>query len=82
MGYHKNKIGKGKLGELSKIQEELDELVDAESQGVKILMMCELADLIGAIDHYVQKRFPYLSLKDLRKMSRLTKKAFDEGTRI
>src|SRR5690349_11874380 len=34
VGYHKAPIAKGELGQLSKIQEELDEAKDAEAQGV------------------------------------------------
>jgi hypothetical protein len=42
MGYHLRPISKGVLGEASKIQEELDELLDAEAQQNKILAMVEL----------------------------------------
>jgi hypothetical protein len=40
-GYHVTNIEKGKLGFISKIQEELDELRDAEKQGSKIMMMVD-----------------------------------------
>lgn len=79
MGYHKNKIKKGVLGELSKIQEELDELKDAEEQGVKILIHCELSDLYGAIREYANKFG--LSMDDLKQMSDLTESAFRDGQR-
>lgn len=79
MGYHKTKIKKGKLGELSKIQEELDELYDAEGQNVKILIHCELADLYGALEAYTKKY--NLNMNDLKSMSDLTKSAFKEGKR-
>lgn len=79
MGYHKRKIKKGKLGELSKIQEELDELKDAEEQGVKILIHCELADLYGALEAYSSKKG--LTMLDLKAMVNLTKSAFKEGKR-
>lgn len=39
MGYHLQPIAKGTLGQASKIQEELDELLDAERQNNKILAM-------------------------------------------
>lgn len=78
-GYHMVKIKKGKLGELSKIQEELDELKDAEDQGVKILIHCELADLYGALRDYAEKHG--LTMEDLRSMVDLTKAAFEGGYR-
>lgn len=42
-------IRKGELGQLSKIQEELDEASDALEQGNKILFLVELADIYGAL---------------------------------
>lgn len=73
-GYHTVLINKGELGEISKIQEEVDELSDAHKQGVKILMLCEVADLIGAIEHYLNRHFPNFTIKDAHDMSKLTRK--------
>ncbi len=67
MGYHLNKIIKGNLGQFSKIEEEYAELHDAYSQCNKVLEICELADLIGAIEAYAEKQYN-LSLKDIIKM--------------
>jgi len=80
MGYHKREIEKGTLGEISKIQEELDELKDAAEQNVVILIHCELADLYGAIQLYAAKHG--LSMDDLKAMSELTAKAFENGDRL
>lgn len=80
MGYHKKIISKGIYGEFSKIKEELQELEDAFEQNDKILQMCELTDLIGAIEGYAQKYF-YLTLGDLKKFSDKTKNAFRENKR-
>jgi len=80
-GYHVNEIKKGTLGTSGKIQEELDELKDAESQNVKLLMLCELADLIGSIQFYLNFRFPGWTVRDLEAMSRLTEQAFRSGQR-
>lgn len=80
-GYHTTKITKGTIGESSKIQEELAELLDAEKQENKILALNELADIIGSIDCYLLKHFPQVTLFDLVKMARLTKKVFLEGYR-
>lgn len=81
MGYHKKEIQKGVLGFSSKIQEELDELKDAEDQGAQILILNELADLYGALSTYVEYQFPWLKMEDIVKMSELTKSAFKDGHR-
>jgi NTP pyrophosphatase (non-canonical NTP hydrolase) len=78
-GHHAVRIKKGKLGEISKIQEELDELKDAEKQGVKILIYSELADLFGSIRAYALKH--NLKMSDLHDMAKLTRKAFEKGHR-
>lgn len=79
MGYHKREIQKGVIGELSKIKEEFDELIDAAEQNNKVLIICELTDLIGAIEEYAKKF--NLTLDDLKDFSDLTKSAFKEGKR-
>lgn len=81
MGYHKTTITRGTLGETSKIQEELDELKDAAAQGCKILELCELADLVGAIQAYLVNHHPTNKLADLEQMATLTTSAFKDGTR-
>ncbi|NJO48259.1 MAG: hypothetical protein HC840_00925 [Leptolyngbyaceae cyanobacterium RM2_2_4] len=60
-GYHLKEIKKGQPGELSKIQEELDEAFDAEDQGVKIMLAVELSDLIGAVEQYAEQSFLYMA---------------------
>jgi hypothetical protein len=80
MGYHINPIKKGVLGESSKIQEELDELIDAEQQKSKVMQAVELSDLIGAIELYAEKQLG-LTLEDLIIFKDITKRAFQDGTR-
>lgn len=80
-GYHLREIEKGILGELSKIQEELDELRDAESQSSKIMVLVELSDLIGAIDAYLKHNALGITINDLIIMSNITKRAFENGRR-
>lgn len=80
MSYHKTHIEKGILGEFSKIQEEINELIDAIEQEDKILQICELTDLIGAIESFSETKFN-LSLSDLIKFSNKTKNAFKSGKR-
>ena len=79
MGYHKEHIAKGIIGEFSKIKEEFEELTDAVNQKNKILIICEMSDLIGAIEEFAKKQG--VSLQDLKDFSDLTKSAFTDGTR-
>lgn len=79
MGYHKGIIKKGVVGEYSKIKEEFDELTDAIDQDNKVLIICELTDMVGAIEEYIKKY--NLTIKDLKDFSDLTKSAFKEGKR-
>lgn len=79
MAYHKVDIQKGVVGEFSKIREEFEELQDAESQQCKGLIICELCDLVGAIEEYAKKYG--MSLADLKQFSDMTKSAFLEGKR-
>jgi len=79
MSYHLKKIDKGILGEVSKIREEFEELVDAIEQDNKIMQMCELSDMIGAIEAFAEKF--NLTLDDLIRMKEATKGAFISGHR-
>lgn len=79
MAYHKNNIEKGTLGEFSKIKEEFYELEDAVDQDCKVLIICELTDLIGSIEEY-SKKFN-LTIVDLIRFSDKTKQSFKEGKR-
>lgn len=80
-GYHITEIKKGEIGESSKILEEVHELQDAEIQNCKIMALVELSDLIGAIQLYLEKHHPDTSLEDLVKMSFITRRAFESGSR-
>lgn len=79
MGYHKAEIKKGVLGKPSKIQEELDELVDAVDQNNIILALCELADIYGALEACA-KNFN-VTMGDLQIMAHATAAAFEDGSR-
>lgn len=81
IGYHLSHIEKGVLGEASKVLEETNEFVDAVAQGVSIMALVELSDLVGAIEAYLAKHHPTMSLDDLRAMSYVTKRAFENGRR-
>lgn len=79
IGYHLKAIPKGVYGEVSKIREELEELEDAEEQGIRVMAMCELADLYGAIQAVALSY--NLTMADLKAMSDVTKRAFESGAR-
>lgn len=80
-GYHVGEITVGTLGNLSKIQEELDEAVDAENQSNRLMVLLELSDIIGAVEAVLEKQFPGFTLEDLKTMSDATKRAFLSGHR-
>lgn len=80
-GYHTKKIERGVFGETSKIREEYEEFVDATEQGVSVMQLVELADLFGAIEGWLQKYHPNVTLEQLVRMKDLTKRAFEDGTR-
>jgi len=79
--YHTKEIQKGVYGEPSKIREELEEFEDGVLQQNKLLILCELADMIGAVEGYLDNNFPDITVEDLISMARLTKKAFIAGDR-
>lgn len=80
-GYHLTEIEKGILGEPSKIAEEVNEFMDAVKQGVDIMALVELSDLQGAIEAYLNKHHPSISLQSLRDMAAVTARAFANGRR-
>lgn len=80
-GYHLKEIDKGVLGEASKVREEVEEFLDAVDQGVSIMALVELSDLIGAVQAYLEVHHPSVSLQDLIAMSNVTARAFKNGRR-
>ena len=81
VGYHITPIEKGVIGELSKIREEVEEAIDAELQGCDIMVLLELSDVIGAIDMYLQRKHPTITLESLMVMTAITQRAFKTGAR-
>lgn len=80
MGYHKRAIViKGTYGEVSKIEEEVDELKEAFEQNNKILALCEIADLYGAIEAVAESLG--VNMEDVKSMAAATKRAFQCGDR-
>lgn len=82
MGYHLRQIEKGTFGEVSKIEEELEELKESLEQNNPIMALCELSDMYGAIRGYLEKHHPDITMKDIETMSDATKRAFESGSRL
>lgn len=66
--FHERKVRAGTYGELSKIQEELDEAIDAEEQGIDLLVLIELSDIIGAVAGVAEEKYGF-TLEGLIKFS-------------
>jgi len=81
MGYHTRSFDKGEYGEVSKIKEEWEEFLDAHAQGARVLELCELADMYGAMAGYVEKNFPGMTMFDVIMMADMTRSAFKDGER-
>jgi phosphoribosyl-ATP pyrophosphohydrolase len=80
-GYHIRDIKRGEFGELSKVYEEIEEIKDAAEQGVKLMLLIELSDLLGAVEGYLEKHHQGITIEDLLKMKDVTKRAFKTGGR-
>ncbi|MDP3990078.1 MAG: hypothetical protein Q8Q01_02630 [archaeon] len=81
-GYHLKDIAKGKLGEKTKIYEEIEEFKDSLQQNNPLMALLELSDLIGSIEEYLNQQFRgTISLDDLIAMKDVTKRAFINGHR-
>lgn len=81
-GYHIRDIPRGECGDVSKIMEEVRELEDAIEQGVRIMQLCELSDIVQAIRLNLRKHHPGVTLDDLIQMADVTERAFTDGTRV
>lgn len=81
MAYHISTINKGEIGKSSKILEEVQELIDAENQSCKIMVLVELSDLYGAIELYLKENYDNITMQDLSVMSQITQRAFKSGYR-
>lgn len=80
-GYHKREIPKGEVGELTKVYEELLEAFEAEEQGVGLMTLVELSDMLGAVKSFLAQHYPSVTIDDLLKMTEVTQRAFTSGRR-
>lgn len=82
IGYHKREIQKHKFGTAAKVMEEAEEFIDSVDQGVRLMALQELSDIIGAIDGFLQVNYDgSVTLEDLIDMANVTKRAFVSGRR-
>lgn len=81
LGYHVRSIPRGEYGEISKIAEEMEELKDAAEQGVTLMVLQEMSDMIGAMRGFLCKHHPTITLDDLIRMADATERAFNSGQR-
>lgn len=81
MSYHVAEIERGVYGEPSKIGEEYEEFLDAREQGVAIMELVELSDMLGAVKGYLAKYHKGTTLQDLIDMQVVTERAFATGHR-
>lgn len=80
--YHDDiNLPKASLGTFDKVLEEMWEIREATLQGNGLLQLCEFADLFGAIENYLTTTLE-VNMTDLKKMSQLTKRAFETGSRL
>lgn len=70
---------KGVLGTVSKIQEELDELKEAERLQDPVNQLVELRDIIGACALYLEQRYPKVDFINLCKSALSMNKSKAKG---
>ena len=81
-GYHLTDIPKGVYGQFSKIEEEFLELKDAHEQGVTVMELVELSNLLSAIRGYLKEAYGgSVQLSDLNRFAEVTERAFEAGER-
>lgn len=78
-GYHLANIPRGTYGEPSKILEETLEFQDAIRQGNPVMALCELSDLVGAIQGYLETKHPSISFNELLRMTEATARVHKSG---
>ena len=66
--FHNRPIFEGEYGKLSKIEEELDEAKEAAEQGIDLMVLIELSDIIGAVAGVVEQQYG-MTLDDLVQFS-------------
>lgn len=80
-GYHLSDFEKGTIGEPSKIMEECQEFMDSIEQNSSVMALVELSDMIGAVELYLKRHHPSITINDLKTFSKITQRAFKNGYR-
>lgn len=65
---------RGKVGQISKIREEYEELIQASENGFKVLEQVELIDLIGACFLYAKGKMKMSEEQILQEVRRVNRK--------
>jgi hypothetical protein len=78
-GYHIAEIPRGEYWKSSKSLEEVLELQDAETQGVRIMALVEASDIYGALILWCRENGT--NMGELAAMSNVTERAFKDGSR-
>jgi hypothetical protein len=73
------KQNRGVYGQFSKLEEEFAEMKEAYENSDSIALLTESSDFIGALEEFIEKQFPPLTLNDLILHSNNKKKAYAEG---
>ena len=80
-GYHERTIPKTLPGSFFKILEETEEAKDAYLNKNPIMLLCELADLYGAMELFLEQNYSGVNMDDIKKMQQVTRRAFKNGRR-
>ncbi|MBI2102707.1 hypothetical protein HYT55_02620 [Candidatus Woesearchaeota archaeon] len=80
-GYHEMIIPKAPAGSFLKIAEEFREARDAYMNHNPIMLLVELADIYGAMELFLEKHSPEISMEDVRRLQEVTRRAFQNGRR-
>jgi kynurenine formamidase len=78
---HKREIPRGKTGEFSKITEEYHEALDAFEQGNIVMLLIEFSDLFGAVEKFLEKYHPSISIEQIVRQAKATNELFKRGVR-
>lgn len=81
IGYHLRDIPRSPHGTVGKIVEEALELAEAAEQGVRIMTLCECADIVSALRGYLHREHPGTSFEDVVQMATITERVFASGRR-
>ncbi len=80
-GYHEAVIPKVPAGSFLKLVEEMHEATDAYVSDNLIMLLVEMADLYGAMELFLEQKFPGVRMQDIMRMHAVNRRAFENGRR-